>query len=378
MNKWILLGTAALLSIGLQAQSTKDAFILQGETKGIKEGKLYLHYTGTNGNRVKDSSLIKDSRFSFRGQVARPTMSYLVLNGKDREEGYSTSLFLEPVKMTVQLPAGDFRKAIVTGSATQSQYAQLQAQQEIVTARYKQQLDSLRAERDHEKAAEIRERLAPYFAAGDSVDYRFFDAHPQSYVTLFQLRFHVSDLPLDALEAYYNKLGKTLQQTKDGQELAKEINQLKNGSPGSKAYTFHATDINGKTLSLADYKGKYVLLDFWASWCVPCRKGNPHLKELYAAYKNKGIEFIGISDDDRDPSAWKKAVTKDDLPWRHVLRGLDMEKRMKNQPNETDISEHYGIHSLPTKILIDPNGIIIGRYGEEGDELDKQLQQVLR
>lgn len=377
MNKWMLLGAATLLSATLHAQTTKDAFVLQGTTKGLAAGKLLLYYNGSDGKRLKDSSQINAGRFTFRGNISQPTMAYLVLDGKDRDEAYHTSLFLEPATMTLQLPGDNFRQAIMKGSVTQSQYQYLQQQQEIVTARYKQQLDSLRNERDHEKSAEIRERLAPYFAAGDSVDYQFFNKHPQSYVTLFQLRFHVSDLPLDELEGYYNKLGKKLQQTKDGLDLANEIKQFRNGSPGSKAYVFHATDINGKSLSLADYKGKYVLLDFWASWCVPCRKGNPHLKELYAAYKDKGIEFIGISDDDRDHAAWKKAVTKDDLPWRHVLRGLDMEKRMKNQPNEADISEHYGIHTLPTKILIDPKGIIIGRYGSEGDELDKQLQQVL-
>ncbi len=118
-----------------------------------------------------------------------------------------------------------------------------------------------------------------------------------------------------------------------------------------------------------------MLLDFWASWCVPCRKGNPHLKALYAQYKDKGIEFIGISDDDSNPAAWKKAVAKDDLPWRHVLRGMDRNLMRAGKTSDKDISEKYGIHSLPTKILINPEGMIIGRYGSEGDELDRMLEK---
>ena len=143
----------------------------------------------------------------------------------------------------------------------------------------------------------------------------------------------------------------------------------------AKPVTLNVKDVP-LTISLSDYKGKYVLLDFWASWCVPCRAGNPHLKELYAKYHDKGIEFIGVSDDDSKPDAWHKAVEKDGLPWRHVLRGLDMQKLMNNQPNPNDISEKYGIHTLPTKILIDPAGKIIGRYSEESEPLDAELKKI--
>ena len=142
------------------------------------------------------------------------------------------------------------------------------------------------------------------------------------------------------------------------------------------AKNFATTDINGEKISLRDFKGKYVLLDFWASCCVPCRAGNPHLKELYSKYHDKGIEFIGVSDDDSKPEAWHKAVEKDDLPWRHVLRGFDIEKMMNNQPNPNDISSKYGISSLPTKILIDRSGKIIGRYSEESGALDAKLKEI--
>jgi thiol-disulfide isomerase/thioredoxin len=145
------------------------------------------------------------------------------------------------------------------------------------------------------------------------------------------------------------------------------------------AKDFTALDINGKSLQLSDFKGKYVLLDFWASWCVPCRKGNPHLKELYAKYQSKGCEVIGVSDDDRNHDAWKKAVDQDGLPWHQVLRGLDIDKKMRGIKNESDISEKYGINSLPTQILIDATGKIIGRYGGGGEPheaLDKKLADI--
>ena len=140
---------------------------------------------------------------------------------------------------------------------------------------------------------------------------------------------------------------------------------------------FNTQDINGNKISLADYKGKYVLLDFWASWCVPCRKGNPHLKELYSKYRDKGFEVIGVSDDDRNPEAWKTAVAKDGLPWQHVLRGF---KIVNGAPDRTnDINEGFNISTLPTQILIDRTGTIIARYGEDGDAhelLDEKLKSI--
>jgi glutathione peroxidase-family protein len=99
---------------------------------------------------------------------------------------------------------------------------------------------------------------------------------------------------------------------------------------------------------------------------------------LYSKYKDRGFEIIGVSDDDSNHDAWHKAVEKDGLPWRHVLRGFDRQKLMKNEPNEKDISEKYGIHSLPTKILIDPNGVIIGRYDEQENALDEKLKEVFK
>jgi len=108
----------------------------------------------------------------------------------------------------------------------------------------------------------------------------------------------------------------------------------------------------------------------------------PHVKDLYARYKDKGLEVIGVSDDDRDSTAWKKAVEKDGTGiWHNVLRGLDWDKIRKHEKNERDISEKFGIHSLPTKILIDKEGKIIGRYDkgseEEAEQLDRLLAQVL-
>jgi len=374
MRKVLLILLAAALYHAEYAQTGSKQFMLKGKLQGQQDGMLYLSYTGSDNKRVKDSAIIQHDGFFFAGNIAGPTMAYLELKQETGNEANGVNIFLEPVVMAINVILNDFRNAAVAGSHTQDEYAWLAQSKKPIEAKYKKQRDSLRTEQDHDIKAGIRERLAPYFKELDQADVAFFKKHPSSCVTAYMLRFHVNDLSLAELRQYYNALGPGLQQTSDGKDLAAEIQNLQWGSPGSMARNFTTTDIEGKELSLSDYKGKYVLLDFWASWCVPCRKGNPHLKELYARYKDKGIAFIGVSDDDRSQDAWKKAVEKDGLPWKQVLRSL----RYGNDQymRSTDILEIFGIHSLPTKILIDPSGKIIGRYDSEGDEMDKKLAEI--
>jgi thiol-disulfide isomerase/thioredoxin len=358
-------------------------FVLSGTVDGQQEGRVYLTYALAKGKYVQDSAVLHQGGFRFTGMLNEPAMAFF--HGKTRSQNMddpnATSFFIEPGNLEIALRINDFKRAILTGSASQDEYKALEASKKPVEAQYKMQLDSLMKEKDHDKAAAIRERLAPYFDAMRQKDYDFFGAYPQSPVTAYMLRFHVGDLSLDSLQLFYDRLGEKGRESGSGKEIAGEIQKLRAGSPGSPAKDFAAKEIDGQPLALSAFKGKaYVLIDFWASWCVPCRHSNPHLIELFHRYHDKGFDVIGVSDDDGHPDAWKKAVAADGVGiWHNVLRGLDMDKLRKGELNENDISEKYGIHSLPTKILIDKEGKIIGRYGEGRDDeaaLDKKLADI--
>jgi len=224
--------------------------------------------------------------------------------------------------------------------------------------------------------------LTPFDEEMNDVLADFVKKHPASYVTAYLLRYS-RNCPTDSLRKVYTAFPAAVKQSSYGKAIAEALENRKKGVPGALAAGFSSTDINGQALSLSDYKGKYVLVDFWASWCVPCRKGNPHLKELYSQYKDKGFEIIGVSDDDSRPEAWKGAVAKDELPWKHVLRGMKVTRDgdKVNIDRSKDISAGYNVSSLPTQILIGPDGKIIGRYGEGGDEhaaLDEKLQTIFK
>jgi peroxiredoxin len=152
----------------------------------------------------------------------------------------------------------------------------------------------------------------------------------------------------------------------DGQSLYKLLNADKITAMGAPAPNFTQNDVNGKAVSLSDYKGKYVLVEFWASWCSPCRAESPNLLKQYAAFKDKGFEILGVSVDS-DKAKWLDAIKKDGLTWPQIsdLKGWDNEAR-----------KVYGISGVPANFLVNPEGKIIGSH-LVGDALNKKLAELL-
>jgi thiol-disulfide isomerase/thioredoxin len=175
----------------------------------------------------------------------------------------------------------------------------------------------------------------------------------------------------DTLKSYYDRFPDAVKQSSYGKDVSKQLNDRNIGVPGAIAANFIADDLQGKKLALSQFKGKYILLDFWGSWCLPCRKSHPHLKTLYGKYKQQGFEIIGVAQEyNDDKNAWRKAVTEDQVDWLHV---------MTTHNPEADIINKYNIVYFPTKILIDKEGVIIGRYGEKDlTELDAKLESIFK
>ena len=378
--------------------TTAGAFTITGTITGMPANSvLSVWYENEKGEKVKDSAIISNNQFVLKGTTAAPRMASLV-TGSGRQQQY-LSLFLEPGAIKVQGNAAEWNSITVTGTPLNDEYnaysnlfagitrktAPLNARYNTLNELYiaakragkpEAELEAFKNQMEH-----LRDSMQPYQYQRQQITLNYFREHPTSYISVSQMRFYTGSAKPDTLQAWYDRMGTTLQQTSYGKELAKEIEKLRGGSPGGRAKGFAVNDINGQPISLAAYKGQYVLLDFWASWCVPCRKGNPHLLSLYSKYKQKGLEIIGVSDDDSNPKAWKEAVEKDKIGvWKHILRGL------KHSPDgnfdrSNDISEGYGIHSLPTKILIDPNGTVIGRYGGGGENdaaMDQKLSEIFK
>ena len=359
----------------------KSQYVLEGKATNYREKYIYLQYADDNGAYVTDSAEVKNGVFHLSGNIKEPTMAALMnsSNARTYNNPNAVMLFLDPKRMTITVEEDHFSEVRITGSPSQKQYGEIQQRMDHMQKRWKTVMDTLSAvnKRSNFEFQELKNWvLVPYHLEIDEIINTSLRQYPNSYVTAYYLRSKADGMSKDTLNKWYAGLAPAIKKSRFGKALAEEIKKKDIGVPGAVAKDFSSPDIDGKPLSLADYKGKYVLLDFWASWCLPCRKSNPHLKELYAKYKDKGFEIIGISDDDTKPDAWKNAVEKDGTAiWKHVLRG--MKKTASGYDRSQDKLEFYNVHSLPTKILVGPDGKIIGRYsGDNGDDdaaMDKQL-----
>ena len=204
--------------------------------------------------------------------------------------------------------------------------------------------------------------------------------YPSTALAANFLCMNTGRMTLEQLKEAYNKLDETARQTSAGKEIAAEIATLDRVAPGNPAPEIAKNDlVTGKPFALSSLKGKVVLLDFWASWCVPCRKSNPHVKALYEKYRKKGFDVVYVADNDSRPEDALKAIDQDGIrKYHHVLRGLktlkDANGKMTGYDKSEDVSEQYAIHFLPTKYLIDREGKIIGKVTDE--ELDAKLKEI--
>ena len=244
--------------------------------------------------------------------------------------------------------------------------AKLQATEDTLEKRYYQsKIDSL------DKVADR------YNLEGLLVDLEFVKKHlsaPLSVNTLlFRLKRYEGLNYYKEIYALYNALNPALKKTPKGLELKAALADFKNSSVGKMAPGFHGKDINGKELTLKSFQNKnYVLLDFWASWCAPCRQDFPSLKELYQKYHSKGLEIVNISRDE-DLVMWRNAIKMD---------GVEMWKHFSVKQNNSPIEKLYFVTAIPVKVLINKEGMIIGRWRGGGEEhiqdVNNMLQEIMK
>lgn len=352
---------------------------LDGTINGHEGEWIHLAYTVRDTVQVTDSTRIADGAFRFLRPMEVPVAqaTLYIGNPMDYRNVKYASLFIEPGEVSVAIDTADFMKPEVTGSAAQAENDSLNAVLAPLYARLQALRDSAAADASAGRKAELQGQQETWIDSLKAVQLAFVRSHPHSFVALSYLPFLMGDMTYDELKAVYDNMSPEVKQYGNVASVRDELAALERVQPGRPAPLFRVVSWKGDSIGIADLRGKYVLLDFWATWCVPCRKSFPHVKELYKKYHAKGLEVFCVADDDSKPDTWKEVIGKDGIQdFHHVLRGLkwDRSKGLDGMDHTNDISDLYAIHYLPTKYLIDREGNIVGKFDDEA--LDAKLKEI--
>jgi peroxiredoxin len=359
----------------------ENAYLIKGKIGANVPVKVYLVSRDAAGEKI-DSVVVKNGTFEFSGEVKRPLSSTLYVN-YDTTRNFSRNLrdvvriFIEPGKITVNSP-DSIKNAIVNSPVNNDLREWNEKIKSLRTRKSELSAEWMTFARDttlspEEKSVKEKELNAKY----DSVskiekDFArdYIKAKPDSYFALNTLFTTVVGYYPDGNEAQelFNSFSAKLDSTELGKETQVKINKWKATSIGSVAPDFAQSDSTGNNIKLSDFRGKYVLLDFWASWCGPCRHENPNVVEAYQAFKDKGFIVLGVSlDNETGRANWLKAVADDKLDWPHV-------SDLKGWKNE--VAQLYGINSIPANFLLDGEGKIVAK-NLRGDVLKETLGKYL-
>ena len=348
---------AALLSLVLPndcfSRQPDQTYTIKGKLTGWKQNRIYLH-TGlyVQEERREDSALVdKEGNFTFTGQINRP-----VLSGMGQKGDVLFSFYLENSTIIINGSSDDIGNIHITGSKTQEEAEAFKPLTAALDQDLSQKLTTRTSEENsvhpsNKVIADLQEIMYTLSDQKRQLEIDHIRQHPDSYFSA-QLLFEMAapkSLPWQLAQGLYDSLGVAVKNSPVGHQLAGILRKLSIVATGRTAPEFTLHDTEGKPRRLSDLKGKYVLIDFWASWCGPCRKESDFIKEAYDRHKKDGFEVLGLSID-QDKKAWLEAVKKDGLPWINVIDTSGEGGR---------IMDLYYISSVPDNYLIDPQGRII-------------------
>jgi len=349
-------------------QTKPGTYTLNGKIAGVTiPTKAYLQYIVTGGAHT-ESAEVKNGVFVFSGHIDAPVRATLTFDHdgsgphNDGKPADTRIVYLDNENF-ILTATDSIKTASISGSKINKEYLRYRAMLAptqkaiaIASAAYKDESSLVGMEKI---MAEERAQQVIYARQ-----------NPHIYFSLEALtEISIYGIDVKEIRPIFNNLSPVLRASPEGIAFAKILKTAGTTSLGSVAPPFTQNDVNGKSVRLSDFRGQYVLLDFWASWCNPCRTENPKVVRAYQQFKDKNFTVLGVSlDQQSGKAAWLAAIKKDGLTWTHV-----------SDLNYWDnaVAKQYGIKSIPQNFLIDPRGKIIGR-NLHGEDLIAKLTQLLK
>jgi peroxiredoxin len=348
-----------VLALGAEGQIP---FKIMGSGPGLGSGdRLYLVYKVEGKVRV-DSAIVADHHFVISGLAPVYTSATLYQNEDPMTIDISHNsirLFLEPGEITVTTP-DSLPHALLGGTPTNIDFKTLNQSLVRQNARFSKLVTFFenrpeKEQQDIDTVAAFRQQRREISEEMEPVRMDFIRTHPASYISIIALAdLKRSDASIRTISKGFDLLSPAIKNTMPGVSLGQEIAGQIKADIGEQAMDFSQPDTLNRPVRLSDFKGRYVLVDFWASWCAPCRAENPYVVTAFQKYKDKGFTVLSISMDDASTrNDWLTAIKVDGLTWTHVS---DLKGMHANGP-----AIQYGISLIPSNFLVDPSGKVIGK-----------------
>lgn len=364
-----------IVFVAMVLQTKAQKFELSGKLPLRDDYKKIALTYESKGYRMRDTADIVKGKFRFTGAVDEPTQARLaIVRNTEEKDKPNTRLnfkvfYLESGKTKLNSKASLY-ESVVQGGATQKEYniyegeiAEVQAEldkRQDLTTKYVETRDRVFLDAARLHLGEFKKKKIDY-------EENYIKQHPDSYITLNLVQERRGLYDPKIFGPYYDGLSERMKVTPSGLQMGKRLELAKKTGIGTQAIEVVQEGVDGTVISLSSLRGQYVLLDFWASWCAPCRAENPGLVSIYEQFKDRNFEILAVSLD-KSREAWLKAIKDDGLQWLHVSE-LDGWKN--------SAAKAYGVSAVPQNILIDPNGLIVAK-NLKGEKLRNKLISLLR
>jgi len=384
--KKLILSLLAVATIVSCNSVGNNEFEISGNAKGLNDGlNVYLKMQDTVTNNLVsvDTVKIEKGKFKFEGKVLEPSLHFIVIDSTENQIPF----ILEEGKITVAVNKDTIYKSIVGGTYSNDQLvaysketAKVQEKVQKFQETNREKIQQAQMAADTVTMNALMKEYKTYQDQFKDISLKHVEENPKSFISLFFIKQFLGDPSFDVARAtkMYENLDPALKKTREGKSIKKNLDSLKTAEKkndtsaaaveiGTVAPDFSAKSPEGKDISLKSSLGKLTLIDFWASWCGPCRKENPNVVALYKEFHAKGLNIVGISLDEK-ADKWKDAIAKDQLTWIHIsnLKGW-----------EDPIAKRYFVDGIPATFLLDEQGVVIAR-DLRGDELRAKVASILK